>query len=244
MKNRWIAAVLVIATVFGLFGCAGTGTSVSEKIGEKNGFVSAKEGVSLSGEKAEDETLINVAKTDEEGKPLFQIVYDIGAGLRVKEQCEVLAADIYDVTGVDVPVVHSMEKQKPYEITVGAIARKETVEVIDNFSLADTDFAICTVGTRVLIYAETDQALISGMIFFMEQTVTRSASQGMYGLPDDCYVYTTEKIPDVIYGYSLLSGFAELPTFFNMNTESETARELVDGIKEIYDYARTLPPTE
>ena len=40
------------------------------------------------------------------------------------------------------------------------------------------------------------------------------------------------------------ANIAELPTFFNMETESEIARELVDGIKEIYDYARTLVPAE
>lgn len=35
---------------------------------------------------------------------------------------------------------------------------------------------------------------------------------------------------------------AQLPTFFNTETESETARELVDGIKELYAYAATLLP--
>jgi alpha-D-xyloside xylohydrolase len=41
---------------------------------------------------------------------------------------------------------------------------------------------------------------------------------------------------------SVSANIAELPTFFNVNTESEIARELVDGIEEIYDYARTLVP--
>ena len=41
---------------------------------------------------------------------------------------------------------------------------------------------------------------------------------------------------------NVTANVAELPTFFNTNTESDTARELVDGIKEIYDYARTLIP--
>ncbi len=31
------------------------------------------------------------------------------------------------------------------------------------------------------------------------------------GAPLDCYIFTTEKVADVIYGYSALSGFAELP---------------------------------
>jgi alpha-glucosidase (family GH31 glycosyl hydrolase) len=41
---------------------------------------------------------------------------------------------------------------------------------------------------------------------------------------------------------SVTANIAELPTFFNVNTESEIARELVDGIVELYDYARTLAP--
>ena len=40
------------------------------------------------------------------------------------------------------------------------------------------------------------------------------------------------------------ASIAELPSYFNVNTESETARELVDGIKEIYDYARSLVPVQ
>jgi alpha-glucosidase (family GH31 glycosyl hydrolase) len=41
---------------------------------------------------------------------------------------------------------------------------------------------------------------------------------------------------------SVTASIAELPSFFNVNTESETARELLDGIREIYDYARSLVP--
>ncbi|MBQ8309614.1 MAG: glycoside hydrolase family 31 protein [Clostridia bacterium] len=35
---------------------------------------------------------------------------------------------------------------------------------------------------------------------------------------------------------------AELPTFYNKNTESEIAPTLVDGIMELYDYARSVAP--
>jgi alpha-D-xyloside xylohydrolase len=35
---------------------------------------------------------------------------------------------------------------------------------------------------------------------------------------------------------------AELPTFYNMNTTSEIAPTLVEGIMELYDYARSVVP--
>jgi alpha-D-xyloside xylohydrolase len=35
---------------------------------------------------------------------------------------------------------------------------------------------------------------------------------------------------------------AELPTFYNKNTASDIAPTLVDGIMELYDYARSLEP--
>ena len=35
---------------------------------------------------------------------------------------------------------------------------------------------------------------------------------------------------------------ATLPTFYNVNTESEIAPTLVDGICELYDYARGMLP--
>jgi alpha-glucosidase (family GH31 glycosyl hydrolase) len=35
---------------------------------------------------------------------------------------------------------------------------------------------------------------------------------------------------------------AEIPTFYNMNTTSETAAELLGGIRELYDYARSVAP--
>ena len=134
MKNRWIAALLMLASVFGLFGCTAVNGSPTETDGDlPDGFIPAVEDGLLAGEAQLPENIVNVAETDEKGEALFQIVYNIDSSPRVQEQCEALAADIYDATGVKVPVVHSMEKQKDYEITVGDIARKETIDVIDGF---------------------------------------------------------------------------------------------------------------
>ena len=38
------------------------------------------------------------------------------------------------------------------------------------------------------------------------------------------------------------ANIAELPTFYNKNTVSEIAPTLVDGIVELYDYARSVAP--
>ena len=38
------------------------------------------------------------------------------------------------------------------------------------------------------------------------------------------------------------ASIAELPSFYNVNTESEIAPTLVDGIMELYDYARSVAP--
>jgi hypothetical protein len=166
MKNRWIASVLALASVFGLFGCALTGEDDARKDIAPQNFLSADEDVLLA-DTSDSTEYLNVAELDEEGEPLFQIVYNIESSQRVQEQCEALAADIYEETGVELPVVHSSERQKKYEITVGNIARVETVDVIDGFDLEENDFAICVVGTRVVIYAESDSGLLSAVLFFM-----------------------------------------------------------------------------
>ena len=43
-----------------------------------------------------------------------------------------------------------------------------------------------------------------------------------------------------LYGYE--ASIAEIPTFYNKNTASEIAPTLVDGIVELYDYARSVAP--
>ena len=184
MKLRLISIFLLFATVFGLFGC--TAVPAAENTDADNAKNSALlSGSALLNESASTnttESLLNLAATDESGEPLFQIVYDIGADLRVQEQCEALAADIYDATGVVVPVVHSAMPQKKYELTVGEVKRSETIDVIDGFALEDNDFVICVIDTRVLIYAESETALVSAVIYFKEQAVQKSSLQTLYGI--------------------------------------------------------------
>jgi len=202
MGGRWIAVVLLVTTVFGLFSYAGAQAPAYSRASEKNGdFLSAGGDAALLGAQSEEEKkLLNVAATDEDGNATFQIVYNLDSSQRVQEQCETLAADIYDATGVTVPVVHSSEQKKTYEIMVGDVNRSETIDRIDDFrdDLEDTDFVICVVDTRVVIYATTDQALVSAVIFFMDQAVTRSELQGIYGLSADYeFTYHPNDVPVV-----------------------------------------------
>ena len=190
MKIKLIAVVLLLTMLLGAIGCTAV-VPTAEELGAANetpNFISGEKAALLDAEGEADtsaEDRVNIAATDEKGDAIFQIVYDIGAGLRVQEQCEALAADIYDETGVKVPVVHSSQKQQTYEVTVGAIKRPETIDKIDSFKLEDGDFVICVVETRVLIYAETDPALVSGVIFFTEEVAKKSTLEKEYSLAKD-----------------------------------------------------------
>ncbi|MBE6588945.1 MAG: glycoside hydrolase family 31 protein [Ruminococcaceae bacterium] len=200
MKIKLIATMLLLVTLFCTVGCVAVIPTVRESDTDKEepNFIQRGQGALLNTKEFDTDQMINVAATDGEDKPLFQIVYDIGAGPRVKEQCMALAADIYDITGVEIPVVHSSEKQITYEITVGEVKRTETLDAIDSFEIEDADFAICAVDTRVVIYAETDQALCSGVIFFMEQAVSKSALEKAYGIRKDYnFTYHPYDVPNV-----------------------------------------------
>ncbi len=202
MKIKLIAVMLLLTMLLGAVGCTGAVAPIAEGNGaadENPNFISGEKNALLdTGDGTSADNMLNIAETDEEGTPIFQIVYGIGAGLRVEEQCATLAANIYDATGVEVPVVHSSKPQKTYELTVGEVKRSETIDVIDGFDLEDTDFVICVVDTRVLIYAENDQALVSGVIYFMEQVVQKSTLQGIYAIDKDYnFTYHPNEHPPV-----------------------------------------------
>lgn len=194
------SVILLLSILLGLFGCT-VAPSHDDGSGEneENSNLLTGSGV-LEGPSPElsPESFLNLAATDENGEPIFQIVYDTRAGLRVQEQCQALSADIFNATGVTVPVVHSSMPQKEYELTVGAVKRSETIDAIDSFRLEENDFAICTVGTRILIYAESEPALISGMIYFMDQSVTLSTTQVFCGIEKDYnLVYHPADVPPI-----------------------------------------------
>ncbi len=226
MKTRLLAVGLLLAMLLGTLGCAGAGALAGDNGAEvPENFISANGG-GLLGETDEtlSDNLMNIAATDEGGNPLFQIVYAIGSSLLVEDQCAALAADIYDVTGVQVPVVHSSERQKDYEILVGRVPRKETVDVTDSFDLDEGDFVIQTLGTRVLIYAEDDQALMNALLYFRELTVQRSTLQGMYGIEAD---------------YSYLCHYnANPPVTLEEDGDDRYVSIVLENAPMVYTYAR------
>ena len=187
MKVKLIATALLLAMLLGALGCTAVVPPMQENgaLNENENLISGEKPALLGADNTlPTDNLINLAQTDENEEAVFQIVYNINASLRVKEQCEALSANIYDATGVTVPVVHSSEKQKTYEITVGDIVRRETVDKIDDYRevLSDEDFAICVIDTRIVVYATTDTALVTGVIFFMESVVQKSMLQKLYAI--------------------------------------------------------------
>jgi len=203
MKIKLIAIVLLLTMLLGTLGCAAVAPSAQENgaIDENKNFISGEKPALLdAGGTLPTGNQINLAQTDANEDAIFQIVYNINASLRVKEQCEALSANIYDATGVTVPVVHSSQPQKTYEITVGDVARSETIGAIDGFreDLADDDFAVCVVDTRVIIYATTDSALVSGVIFFMEEIARKSMLQQLYAIDSNYnFIYHPIEHPPV-----------------------------------------------
>ena len=183
MKIKLIAASLALAMVFGMCGCAAvaaTSEAENEALQNEN-FISADKALSVSDT---SEELVNLAAVDEDDKAIFQIVYDAGASLRVAEQCEALAASIGDSTGVDVAVKDSLSPVQDYEIIVGKLKRDiETANKVEQYKLADSDFVICFAGKKLIIYAETDYALVTGMIYLIEELAVKNPLEGMYGVP-------------------------------------------------------------
>jgi len=187
MKIRLIALALLLVTLFGVFGCTAGGKTSPEEVivDETPNFIGGKSDA-LSNEAAQrPENLMNFAATDDKGAPLFQIVYKFGAGDWLKEECANLATAIYEVTGVTVPVVHSMEKQRQYEILVGDVPRVEVIDIRDRFSLKENDCLIKVVDTRVMIFSRNETALISGLMHLTTSLAYRNTESKEFGIAAD-----------------------------------------------------------
>ena len=84
-----------------------------------------------------------------------------------------------------------------------------------------------------------------GDAFLIAPIIDDTSSRTVYlpkGIWEDLNTGTVYEVGVEGLRIEVSATLAELPSFFNQETESETARELVDGIKELYDYARTLLP--
>ena len=218
MKIRMIAFVLLLAMLPGVFGC--TGGTLPDEGGTD--ITSAEETESVTeAPKPEPipktENLLNFALTDADGGAQFQIVYSVKASTVLKEGCEKLAADIAAVTGVDVPVVHSNEKQKTHEILVGDVVRSDTIDVMDQYDLDEDQFVIRVIGTRVTVYAPSEQATIIGLSILMELMSYKNETLAEYGVEDDMdYLYVPNAQPPV----SILSANENHVEFSLQNSET------------------------
>jgi len=200
MKIRAIALCLLMASLLGMFGCvAGDDPEWIDIAETQPDFITGNsETLNSDAAVVRPEKLLNFAAADKNGKALFQIVYDGSASIFVKNECERLADDIYSATGVSLPIVHSNEKQKTYEILIGDIARAETIEVKDQYRLSDSDFVIRTVGTRVMIYGKSEQAVVTGVMILMDSLVYRNEAAGEYGIAETYeYLFQPVEHPDV-----------------------------------------------
>ena len=110
MKIKFVAALLLLATLLGSTVSSAYTPQRENSVAPCADLITAHQSIGAANT-AFPENLLNLAATDDGGEPLFRIVYNISASQRVVEQCNTLAADIYETTGVLLPVAHSMEKQ-------------------------------------------------------------------------------------------------------------------------------------
>ena len=188
MKTRLISMVLLLTMLLGAFGCAfvETPAPTESAVAQHPNFISSIKSDALSGtDEARPENLLNFAMTDEDGNALFQIVYKLGAADLLVSQCQALADAIYEVTGVTVPVVHSMEKQKQYEILVGDVTRAETIDAKDQFKPKKNEVIFKTLDTRLMIFSREDQSLILALPLFINTIAYRDAEAKEFGVASD-----------------------------------------------------------
>lgn len=231
MKTRLIAMALLLVTLFGVFGCTGAGNLATEEgytPAENDQLISANNGVLADNKSEKPQNLMNLAATETNANGValakFQIVYDGSMGETVRDQCTALSQAIYDVTGVSVPVVTSVAATKTYEITVGTVKRTETLTTIDQFArMADTDFAIYAVGTRVVIYATTTQSLATALEYFMNSVVYTDEEEGIYGLASD---------------FELLYHPNDVPPVEILSTDDHYVEVKLENGSSMYTYAR------
>ena len=97
------------------------------------------------------------------------------------------------------------------------------------------------------VYDIDDQYLL-GDAFLVAPVLTDWNTRDIY-LPEGKWIdlntgetYTVGKGGKWLYNY--YASLAELPVFFNTETSSDTARNLVPGIEEIFDYLETIDVPE
>ena len=95
---------------------------------------------------------------------------------------------------------------------------------------------------------EIEDEYMFGDAFLIAPILTDKSTRDIY-LPEGTWVdlntgeeHVVPKEGEWIYGYK--ADLATLPSFFNTETDSDVAADLVPGIMELYDYARSFLPQE
>ena len=205
MRIRLLATVLLLATVFGLFGCTVPATPDAEGvIAEMPNFIGGKTDALGETQGAKrPEKLLNLAQKNESGLATFQIVYPSRASQTVKDEALKLAEDIRVVTGVSLGVVDHFAEKRDYEIvlqTGSDMTRSEILEVTDEYYsiLKENDFLIKVHGTRLVLYGRTEQAIKSAMLFLMETVSYQDSEAGEYGVDiNTTFMYQPVEHPPV-----------------------------------------------
>ena len=92
-----------------------------------------------------------------------------------------------------------------------------------------------------------DDEYTFGDAFLIAPILTDATARSVYlpkGTWEDLNTGDVHEVGEEGKTVEVNASIAELPTFFNRSTESKTAKELVDGIKEIYGYAKALIPVQ
>lgn len=195
MKIRLISLFLLISLLLGLFGCAlPMERAVEGEISGTPSFIGSKSNALSGEEQVRPEQLLNFAKTNASGEAEFQIVYKLGATDLLVAECQELANAIFDTTGVTVPVVHSMEKQKKYEILVGDVTRAEIIDVKDQFNPQKNEVVFKAVDSRLMIFSREEQSLIMALPAFVETLAYRDTTAKEFGVASDFeFIYEGEE---------------------------------------------------
>ena len=184
MKMKLIATVLLLATLFGCFGCVAIGAPEASEVEDlQPNFIGSSKMLSDGVQKPEN--FLNLAAKDEKGNVKYQIVYPFGAADWLVTECKNLADEIFAVTGVMLPVVNGMEKAKDCEILVGDVARSEVIDIKDRFALKGEQMLIKVVDQRLMIFSRDSLALSSAISYFRSISVYSNKDTKEYGVASD-----------------------------------------------------------
>jgi len=199
MKLKLIAMALLLATLFGVFGCTAAGSTTGEDaavMGETPNFISGDNADSLSDAQAEvverPANLLNFATPSKNNAAVsaFQIVYPKSATQALADEAYKFAAEIRATTGMTINVVDNFMPTLDYEIilqTGTAILRSEILPLTDEYGpkLSDNDFLIKVLGKRVVVYGKTEQAITSALLFLAGTVAYKNAEAKEYGVAAD-----------------------------------------------------------